>query len=103
MQIFTPYFRLLISTAFVVVSRDGCLGVTGLQKEERGDINGTPVPHLPQAQPTFESISSGIIIINLFSVYLIDCTRIFMVVQNYSISTYSILFVHIHILIYLRL
>ena len=29
-QVFTPYFRLLISTAFVVVSRVGCLGVIGV-------------------------------------------------------------------------
>ena len=29
-QIFTPYSRLLISTASVVGSRVGCLGVTGV-------------------------------------------------------------------------
>ena len=29
-QVFTPYNRLLISTAFVVVSRVGCLGETGV-------------------------------------------------------------------------
>ena len=29
-QIFTPYSRLLISTAFVVVSRVGCLGESGV-------------------------------------------------------------------------
>ena len=29
-QVFTPYFRLLISTAFVVVSRVDYLGVTGV-------------------------------------------------------------------------
>ena len=29
-QIFTPYSGLLISTAFVVVSCGGCLGVTGV-------------------------------------------------------------------------
>ena len=29
-QVFTPNFHLLISTAFVVVSRVGCLGVTGV-------------------------------------------------------------------------
>ena len=31
-QVFTPYSRLLISTAFVIVSRIGCLGVTGVNK-----------------------------------------------------------------------
>ena len=30
-QVFTAYSRLLISTAFVVVSRTGCLGVTGVR------------------------------------------------------------------------
>ena len=29
-QVFTPYSRLLISTEFVVVSRVGCLGLTGV-------------------------------------------------------------------------
>ena len=29
-QVFTPYFRLLISTAFVVVSSAGCHLVTGV-------------------------------------------------------------------------
>ena len=29
-QVFTPYSRLLISTAFVVVSHVGCLGVSGV-------------------------------------------------------------------------
>ena len=29
-QVFTPYFHLLISTAFVVVSRVACHGVTGV-------------------------------------------------------------------------
>ena len=29
-QVFTPYSRLLISAAFVVVSRVGCLGLTGV-------------------------------------------------------------------------
>ena len=29
-QVFTPYSRLLISTAFVAVSRVGCLGVSGV-------------------------------------------------------------------------
>ena len=29
-QVFTPYSRLLNSTAFVVVSRVGCLGVTSV-------------------------------------------------------------------------
>ena len=29
-QVFTPYSRLLILTAFVVVSRVGCIGVTGM-------------------------------------------------------------------------
>ena len=29
-QVFTPYSRLLISTAFVVLRRVGCLGVTGV-------------------------------------------------------------------------
>ena len=29
-QVFTPYSCLLISTAFVVVSYVGCLGVTGV-------------------------------------------------------------------------
>ena len=29
-QVFTPYSRLLISTAFVVVNRVGCLGITGV-------------------------------------------------------------------------
>ena len=29
-KVFTPYFRLLISTAFVDVSRVGCLEVTGV-------------------------------------------------------------------------
>ena len=29
-QVFTRYCRLLISTAFVVVSHVGCLGVTGV-------------------------------------------------------------------------
>ena len=29
-QVFTPHSRLLISTVFVVVSRVGCLGVTGV-------------------------------------------------------------------------
>ena len=32
-QGFTPYSRLLISTAFVVVSCVGCLGVTGAVSE----------------------------------------------------------------------
>ena len=31
-QVFTPYSRLLISTAFVVVSHMGCLGVSGVVK-----------------------------------------------------------------------
>ena len=31
-QVFTPYCRLLISTAYVVVSCVGCLGVTGLMR-----------------------------------------------------------------------
>ena len=29
-QVFTPYSRLLITTAFVVVSHVGCLGVIGV-------------------------------------------------------------------------
>ena len=29
---FTPYFRLLISTAFVVVSCVGCLRITGVKQ-----------------------------------------------------------------------
>ena len=31
-QVFTSYFRLFISTVFVVVSRSGCLGITGVRK-----------------------------------------------------------------------
>ena len=31
-QVFTPYSRLLISTAFVFVRHVGCLGVTGVRK-----------------------------------------------------------------------
>ena len=30
-QVFTPYSRLLVSTAFVVVSRIGCLALTGVK------------------------------------------------------------------------
>ena len=34
-QVFTPFSRLLISTAFVVVSRIGCLGITGVTNVSR--------------------------------------------------------------------
>ena len=37
-QVFTPYSRLLISNEFVVVSRVGCLGVTGVRKPQRGGV-----------------------------------------------------------------
>ena len=37
-QVFTPYPRLLISNEFVVVSRVGCLGVTGVRKPQRGGV-----------------------------------------------------------------
>ena len=38
-QVFTPYDRLLISVAFVVLCRVGCLGVTGVPLVFRRYIN----------------------------------------------------------------
>ena len=37
-QVFTPYSRLLISSAFIVVSRVGFLGVTGVAMRIRQNI-----------------------------------------------------------------